>query len=328
MVQGIVNTIRRLRINTDGSGVRSVVFMQNCPLSCEWCCNPETRLPGQGQKLSPEELYREIECDMPYFLYSGGVTFSGGEPLAQADFLSAFIRTYCRDLSVDIETSLYASREQLDQLMPLISTWYVDFKVFDEQLHWKYTGASNEPIKENLRILSQNVSRDQIIITYPMIPAYNTDIQNIRQMLAFLKELGLRQMKLHPSRSNIQTKYPRCGLPVPQIGELSAEQLDEIRCLITESGFTIVKPDTLFGRKKCAYLKAIRQKICAENELPVPLSECDFQGECIGSCPRCEWELQEIGCYLKMDFEEERHVSVAEKQKIPKEEGCTPNSTN
>lgn len=309
MKQAMINTIRRLRINTDGPGVRSVVFMQNCPLSCAWCCNPETRLPGRVHTLTLQELYKEIEVDMPYFLYSGGgVTFSGGEPLLQTDFIADFIRAYCRDLSVDIETSLYADREQLEKLMPLIDTWNVDFKVFDEQLHLKYTGVSNKQIKENLRLLAQTVKSDKIIITYPMIPKYNTDLKQVGQMLAFLKSLGIWRMKLHPSRTIIKKKYSRCGLPIPEIDALSDEQLSEIRQLITDSGYAIVEPQSIFGRERCAYLKAIRQQICTENELPVPIAECNFQGECIGTCPRCEWELKEIGCYLEMDFEEDEHV--------------------
>ena len=64
MKQAMINTIRRLRINTDGPGVRSVVFMQNCPLSCAWCCTPDTRLPGRVHTLTLQELARLLNLSV------------------------------------------------------------------------------------------------------------------------------------------------------------------------------------------------------------------------------------------------------------------------
>ena len=88
MLTANIQTITRLRINVDGEGVRSVVFMHHCPLRCFWCCNPETRT-GEGYRtLTVRELYGYLKRDVPYFEKSrGGVVFSGGEPLLQADFL-------------------------------------------------------------------------------------------------------------------------------------------------------------------------------------------------------------------------------------------------
>ena len=180
MLTANIQTITRLRINVDGEGVRSVVFMHHCPLRCFWCCNPETRT-GEGYRtLTVRELYGYLKRDVPYFEKSrGGVVFSGGEPLLQADFLESFIREYGGKWNADIETSLYAKRETVERLIPLIHAWNVDFKAFDEALHRRYTGVSNVPIHENLRLLSQKAGRENVVITFPMIPEFNTSPEQI-----------------------------------------------------------------------------------------------------------------------------------------------------
>ena len=82
-ILGKVNSIIRLRINSDGEGVRSVIFLQDCPLSCVWCCNPETRFGNRYKEVTVEQLYELIARDQVYFdSTNGGITFSGGEPLS------------------------------------------------------------------------------------------------------------------------------------------------------------------------------------------------------------------------------------------------------
>ena len=71
----------------DGPGVRAVVFFQGCPLRCRYCHNPDTQSPRGGQEVSARDLTARLVRLRPYFARSGGVTCSGGEPLAQPDFL-------------------------------------------------------------------------------------------------------------------------------------------------------------------------------------------------------------------------------------------------
>ena len=84
---GKVNSIESMGL-VDGPGVRFVVFMQGCPLRCKFCHNPETwDLNGKANFYTPEELIKKILNYKPYFKHNGGVTFSGGEPLMQKEFL-------------------------------------------------------------------------------------------------------------------------------------------------------------------------------------------------------------------------------------------------
>ena len=182
-----INSITRLRIHSDGDGVRSLIFMQGCPLDCFWCCNPETRYSEKFRTLTTHQLYSYIRGDIPYFLFSkGGITFSGGEPLLWADFIRYFADRYCREFTVDIETSLYSPWEKVKSLIPVIHNWNIDLKVMDESLHEAFTGKKNHIILENIRRLAKEIDPRQIIITYPVIPGYNDTEENIRQMLSFL----------------------------------------------------------------------------------------------------------------------------------------------
>lgn len=104
-----VNSIVRLRVNSDGNGVRDVVFFQGCPLKCIWCCNPETHYSNNCEVISVDELYQLISRDLIYFCESkGGITFSGGEPLLNIDFIVEFLKKYGHLFNANIETSLYA----------------------------------------------------------------------------------------------------------------------------------------------------------------------------------------------------------------------------
>ena len=125
-ILGKVNSIIRLRINSDGEGVRSVIFLQDCPLSCVWCCNPETRFGSRYKEVTVEQLYELIARDQVYFdATNGGITFSGGEPLSQANFIVNFMTEYGHLFNCNIETSLFASYETIEKVVPYINEWYV-----------------------------------------------------------------------------------------------------------------------------------------------------------------------------------------------------------
>jgi len=294
-----VNSITRLRVHSDGQGVRSLIFLQGCPLHCFWCCNPETRFSRDYQTLSQKALFSCIEKDLPYFRFSGGgITFSGGEPLAQGRFLRSFIRNHCRDIPVDVETSLFAPTAVVRDLIPLIHEWNVDFKIFSEEKHRQYTGSSNGLILTNLRLLASQVPADRIMITVPLIPGYNDTDENLLAMTAFLRELGLSRIELHPYRKFAEDKQRRVGLSPTEISPLTADRLSQIRNLLQEQGMVLERRHGIYGKEKCVYLKSLRKEACRRYQLPVEIIDCTYTGPCIGTCPRCESELEEIAARM------------------------------
>lgn len=296
-----INHITRLRINSDGVGVRSVIFVQGCPLNCFWCCNPETRFTSNYKTLTPIQLNEYIAKDKPYFLYSnGGVTFCGGEPLLYSDFIEEYIRGFGAGFSVNIETSLYVEQEKLMGLLTLIDEWYVDFKVFDERKHIEYTGESNGLIKDNLRFLSQRIDKSRIIVTFPMITKYNTSKSDVLEMIDFLKGIGIYRIIMHPYRKDTEAKHQILNLRSRNVSECGAELLNNIESLLISNGFEVIRRQVLFEKDKCRYLKHIRKDICENNNIELNIGDCSFKGNCTGTCPQCENELSVINTSLDL----------------------------
>jgi len=292
---GKVNTIIRLRINSDGNGVRSVVFLQNCPLACLWCCNPETRYGNNYKEITTDQLYELINRDLVYFeATNGGITFSGGEPLLQADFIIEFLEKYGNRFLTNIETSLSSSRETIERFIPHIDEWYIDFKIYDEQSHLQYTGVSGNTIKENIVFLTKKISTDKIILTYPIIPGINDSMDNVDQMIAFMQSNILYQVELHPYRKNREKKNEKLGLEYQIIDKIDPITIQRIKKQFQHAGITIISRDTHIEKRKCNTLKAIRKEYCDSNNIPVDITECTYKGRCVGTCPKCEDELDII----------------------------------
>lgn len=306
MLTADIHHITRLRINSDGDGVRSVVFVHGCPLNCFWCCNPETRFTDDFKTLTPEQLNDYIKKDKPYFQNSnGGVTFCGGEPLLYADFIEKYIKEYCTDFSVNIETSLYIKQAKLIKLIPLVNEWYVDFKIFDEQKHTEYTGNSNDLIKENLRFLTKKLDSKKIVITFPMITNYNTSAQDMDDMITFLKNLGIHRIALHPYRKEAEEKQKKLGFTPTNVLEVNSKLHQSVLKKLVENGFEIVERNVLFEKEKCNFLKHIRKEICKSNGIELDINDCSYDGRCTETCPQCECELSTINDYMSIKSCEE-----------------------
>ena len=299
MKTGNVNSIIRLRINSDGKGVRSTIFLQGCPLKCKWCCNPETRFGNDYRAITTDQLYELICRDKIYFdATDGGITFSGGEPLMQAQFIEEFLSTCGKGFSANIETSLFAYKDTVRSLIPQIHQWYVDFKLFDDDAHIHYTGVSNKAIKDNLRMLASTIDPKNIIITFPIIPGVNDSCENVAYMISFMKEQGLYKIELHPYRKTSERKYKMLELEYEAIPSLPAMTLERIICQLEENHIEIINNDSPSGKGKCDYLKAIRQQYCNSYNIPVAFEKCAFNGVCKGTCPKCEEELDIINTWI------------------------------
>lgn len=214
---GTIFRIARYTIH-DGPGIRTTVFLKGCPARCLWCCSPESQLPGLemakkkercracdpccgdpekcpgealemiGRQLSPAELLAEVKPDAPFWRRSGGgVTISGGEPLAQPGFVAAFLKLCkARYIHTAMETSLFCSRETLERVMDLLDFVQFDLKAMDPHLHRELTGLDNAVILENARILLHGGK--PLLARIPLVPGCNDGEDNLRALGAFLGE--------------------------------------------------------------------------------------------------------------------------------------------
>lgn len=249
-VSGSIFDIKKFAIH-DGPGIRTTVFLRGCPLDCWWCHNPEsrgrenadgllqsdgnsgdryqTRDRVRGWSISVEELLEELLKDCIFYDESGGgVTFSGGEPLLQVDFLEAVLRQ-CRHhgLHTAVDTSGYAEWSVFERLYDLVDLFLYDIKLIDEQAHMKYTGVSNELILSNLEKLCR--LGDKVTVRIPLIPEITDTDRNLEDTATFLSQLqNVRGVCLLPYNKFDREKLQRYNLGVPRF-DLTERTSEEVR---------------------------------------------------------------------------------------------------
>ena len=169
--------INRHRLTTDGEGVTTLVGFHGCPLHCEYCLNAQClRADGVWCRLTPGELYSEVEIDDLYFMATGGgICFGGGEPLLRSDFIKAFAEIMNPEWKLTIETSLNVPLENVKAIASLVQMWYVDIKDMNPDIYKAYGCKENKQVISNLQWLAANGYADKVIIRLPLIPEYNTD---------------------------------------------------------------------------------------------------------------------------------------------------------
>ena len=169
--------INRHRLTTDGEGVTTLVGFHGCPLRCEYCLNAQClQADGVWCRLTPGELYSEVEIDDLYFVATGGgICFGGGEPLLRSDFIKAFAEIMNPEWKLTIETSLNVPLENVKAIASLVQMWYVDIKDMNPDIYKAYGCKENKQVIGNLQWLAANGYADKVIIRLPLIPEYNTD---------------------------------------------------------------------------------------------------------------------------------------------------------
>lgn len=183
--------INRHRLTTDGEGVTTLVGFHGCPLHCEYCLNAQClQADGVWCRLTPGELYSEVEIDDLYFVATGGgICFGGGEPLLRSDFIKAFAEIMNPEWKLTIETSLNVPLENVKAIASLVQMWYVDIKDMNPDIYKAYGCKENEQVVSNLQWLAANGYADKVIIRLPLIPEYNADEDRQRSQQQ-LEEMG------------------------------------------------------------------------------------------------------------------------------------------
>lgn len=183
--------LSRLRMQTDGAGVTTLVAGAGCPLRCKWCINKKVLAKGKPEQVTPRQLYEKVCCDDLYFRATGGgVTFGGGEPLLHAAFLSEF-RELCPQWKLYVETSLNVPKELLEICCDAVDGFIVDIKDWNEEVYRAYTGESGSQARENLRSVLDRAGAERVMIRVPLIPGFNTP-ESRRETLRALKGLGVK----------------------------------------------------------------------------------------------------------------------------------------
>ncbi len=207
---------------------------------CEEVCVYDA-LEVVGKEVTVQELMDEIEKDKIFFDESGGgITFSGGEPLMQMEFLEALLKEIKKkNIHVALDTSGYVSFKDLDRISDKVDLFLYDLKIMDDKKHEKYTGVSNKLIHDNLRKLTER--GNSVAVRIPLVSGINDDDQSIQMFVDFLQSLkNINQISLLSYHSGGREKYKRLRkekLP-KTFHSPSAERIEEIEKTLADSGFS------------------------------------------------------------------------------------------
>lgn len=190
-----------------------------CEACGDWRCVeacPNEALAIAGYSMAAEAVADRVAADVDFYRNSGGgVTFSGGEPLAQPGFLADLLRA-CRARGVHtaVETCGHAPAEVLDAVEPLVDLFLFDLKAADDALHRRLTGAGNALVLGNLRRLCERAP-GKVLPRLPLIPGLNDGAEALAAMADLLASLGLRHVELVPHHPLGRAKYAELGMACP-----------------------------------------------------------------------------------------------------------------
>ena len=184
--------ISRLRMGTDGHGITTLVAFNGCPLRCRYCLNPECLNRSKKViRMLPEEVMEELRKDELYYLATkGGVTFGGGEPLLNSQYIKDILELGAKSWNVTVETSLNVPRKHLKLLLPYINEYIVDIKDMNPNIYKNYSWRNNKQVIDNLKWLIKKGVAERIICRIPYIPKFNT-IYDQEASIKMLSDMGI-----------------------------------------------------------------------------------------------------------------------------------------
>jgi pyruvate formate lyase activating enzyme len=286
LMKGIISDIQRFSIH-DGPGIRTLIFLKGCPLSCPWCCNPETQLRDReivfydfkcigcdncvkactrsaiiksekqridknkcdlcgscietcpsgalkiiGDMMTTDQIRDLVVKDRVFYEKSGGgVTFSGGEPFVQNEFLNSVLeRMKDEGIHTAVETSGYTDWSIIDKLRSKIDLFLYDLKIINPKRHLDITGVDNSPILYNLEKLASIGSN--VNVRVPVIPGYTFFKNNINEIFEYTASLkNIKTVHLLPYHGYGKKKYSYSGRTY-ELESLEPPSEDQIKTLV------------------------------------------------------------------------------------------------
>lgn len=198
---------------------------QECLLCADAC--PSKALEVFGKQASIDEIIQAVEKDSPFYARSGGgLTFSGGEPLMQAEFITEVLKVARRRrINTTIETCGYADWSQFAMVCQHLNSLIMDIKCIDPEKHKRFTNVSNELILNNFRKLCEEFPVLPILVRTPVIPGFNDSEEDIQAIVDFIKGRPNVRYELLPYHRLGQQKYYYLGKEYPLDGVMLDDQV-------------------------------------------------------------------------------------------------------
>ncbi len=214
-MNGYIHSIESMGL-VDGPGIRTAVFLSGCRLRCRYCHNPDTWKEGAGEVFSPEELIQKLKRFSTYYRASGGgVTFTGGEPLLQPEFLTETL-SLCNQAGIHtcIDTAGFGTGDEAQYREILSHTGLVLYDV----KHYRpeeYRALTGQPIEETLRFL--RIVQEMgvpIWVRHVVVPGLTDSEEHLRGLRQYAGTIkGVQKVELLPYHRLGVHKYEHLGIP-------------------------------------------------------------------------------------------------------------------
>lgn len=227
MIKGNISSIETMGL-VDGPGIRFVVFMQGCPMRCIFCHNPETWNTKEKLLMEPLELIKRYQKYHNYYI-NGGITFTGGEPLMQPEFLIETLKI-CKNFGIHtcLDTSGFGIGKY-EEILKYIDLVIYDIKALEPTKYFEITGKN---INESLKFLEicekMNVP---LWIRQVIVPGINDNEEYILKLKEYISTIkNVEKIELLPYHTMGTNKYEQLGIPYRLKGtkDMSNEKVNEL----------------------------------------------------------------------------------------------------
>lgn len=224
----------------DGPGIRFVVFMQGCPMRCQYCHNPDTWTTEENKRVSVEEILKRFDS-VKEFLQNGGITVTGGEPMMQIEFVTELFKSaQTKGIHTALDTSgvLFNrnNTEKVDELLKYTNLVLLDLKHIDDEEHKKLTAHSNKNILDFAKYLSEK--NIPMWVRHVVIPTITFNEEYLAQLGKFLHGLkNIKAIDVLPYHNMAIPKYENLGIdyPLKDIPPLTKAEALKARDIIFEN---------------------------------------------------------------------------------------------
>lgn len=234
-MKGYVHSLQSLG-TVDGPGVRSVVFLSGCPLRCVYCHNPDTWECQEKQLTDANELAERL-LGFYSFIKKGGVTFSGGEPLLQAEFVTEVASILKKaGLHVAIDTCGSPVTPATERLLEVADLFLLDIKMTTEEDYQRYTGGSLQATMAFLDRLEE--MQKDVWIRHVVVPGINDTEEDIRRLAALISGYKcIKKVELLPFKNLCLEKYRALEIPfqLENTPPMKADETERLERMLREA---------------------------------------------------------------------------------------------
>jgi len=220
----------------DGPGIRCVVFMQGCTLRCTYCHNPDTWAFSGGIQITPQELFKKVIRFKTYFKNNGGITFSGGEPLMQPEFLIESLKLYKEaGIHTLIDTAGYGIKKYYDEILKYTDLVILDIKHVDNNGYESLVGQSKKEFDEFLEAAQK--TNTKLWIRHVIVPGLTDSDEHIKKLAKIIKHIyNVEKVELLPYHTLGADKYTRMGLEYKliDIDSMDKEDIERLEKILKE----------------------------------------------------------------------------------------------